>query len=209
MVGCAFRNSFANRIFENKLVHLNTLTGASSTFCCHKRRAIHWLELCSCFFWLGGERKRERKKQLQWTFIWNLFKFYLGLDVPTFRDNRNPLCSSFISFQFWQLLLSIKRMPGRRGSLNCWAYQVHPEIPLIFRTLMNNSVCQRLELNCKLSLCKNVPEWRAGLFLSFPLFLVPQFQLLLKGLCRTLGSIFPSLSYSINTCQRVSDCIRK
>lgn len=132
----------------------------------------------------------KREKQLQLTFIWDLFMFYLGLDVPTFRDNSNPLCSSFISFQFWQPLLSIKRMPGRRSNLNCWTYQVHPKIPLIFRILMNNSVCQRLGLTASFPcarMCQSGEQVSSSPFLHSLFY---SFCCYWRGFVWTLGSIF-------------------
>lgn len=125
IVEYASRNSLPNRIL--KLVHLNTLVGSSPRLLCYEDVYRQFSGTMILFLLIGGERKRESKKRLQPTLTWNLFMFCLGLDVSTFRDNRNPLCSSFISFQFGQLLLSVERMPGHRSSLNCWTYQVHPK----------------------------------------------------------------------------------
>lgn len=137
------------------------------------------------FLLVGEEWKRENKKRLQPAFIWNLFMFYLGLDTYAFKDNRNPLCCSFMFFQFWQLLLSIERMPGHRSSLNCWTYQVHPKIPLIFRILMNNSVCQQLALTVSFPCTRMCQSREQG---SSPLCFIPcpevpagQTALLLEG----------------------------
>lgn len=102
-------------------------TGSSlSRFLYHKKHCLQFsgtmiscfrfLCCCCCCYW-GREEKKE--KQLQSTFIWDLSVFYLGLNVCIPRDNRNALCSSFISSQFWQLLPSIKGMLGHRSNLNC------------------------------------------------------------------------------------------
>lgn len=113
MVQYASKNSFPSMIFENKLVHLNKLTGSTCMFLCHERHAINLVALWFCFFWLGKsgkERIRSGYNQLSS----EIFMFYLGLDTSVFKDNRNPLRCSFMFFQFWQLLLSSERMPGQQ-----------------------------------------------------------------------------------------------